>query len=93
MQVAAPARVHSNCLGFALIGAPGEPHATIIYSRILGLAHDTGVDNSFVLGIAIAHEVGHLLLQSTEHSTDLMAPLRVRLGIPHALWHLPSHDR
>jgi len=74
MQVAAPARVHSNCLGFAFIGASGEPHATIIYSRILGAAHDTGVDSSSVLGVAIAHELGHLLLQSTEHGTDLMAP-------------------
>jgi hypothetical protein len=41
--------------------------ATVYVDRIEWLAHETGTDSRALLGRAIAHELGHLLLASTTH--------------------------
>jgi hypothetical protein len=41
--------------------------ATVYLDRIEWLAHETGTDSRALLGRAIAHELGHLLLASTTH--------------------------
>jgi hypothetical protein len=66
-------------LGFAvidpqtLIGAM----ATIFHDRVLTAARRVGVERSELLGRALAHEVGHLLLQATGHSAS---------GLMRAVW-------
>ena len=56
-------------LGDALIDthARGGVLATVYIDRIEWLAHDTGIDGRTLLGRAIAHELGHLLLATTTH--------------------------
>ena len=42
--------------------------AMVFLDRVVGLAHRTGVEPGRLLGRTIAHEVGHLILGTTEHS-------------------------
>lgn len=49
--------------------------ATIYADRVVGMARAAGVAFARLLGYAIAHELGHLLLASPAHATDgLMRP-------------------
>jgi hypothetical protein len=56
-------------LGDALIDtrAGGGVLATVYVDRIEWLAHEAGADSRTLLGRAIAHELGHLLLATTTH--------------------------
>ncbi|HLG57828.1 MAG TPA: hypothetical protein VI485_20960 [Vicinamibacterales bacterium] len=66
-------------LGFAVI----DPHthigtmATIFRDQVWAVARRTGVDSSELLGRALAHEIGHLLLRAPGHS---------RTGLMRAVW-------
>jgi hypothetical protein len=51
--------------------------ATIYIDRVEWLAHEAGGDSRALLGRAIAHELGHLLLASTSHGP---------IGLMRALW-------
>jgi hypothetical protein len=56
-------------LGYALIDATGTGTiATVFIDRVTLLANDARLDQATVLGRAMAHEIGHLLLGSNEHS-------------------------
>ena len=59
-----------NTLGFALPGPAGTPGRTayVFYHRVADLARSGNCFEFQVLGNAIAHEVGHLLLGSVAHS-------------------------
>jgi hypothetical protein len=47
--------------------------ATIFHEQVRTIARQSGVDNAELLGRAVAHEIGHLLLQARSHSrTGLM---------------------
>jgi len=52
-------------LGFA---APGTSEATILYDRVGKFSKRYGLKREVLLGYAIAHEVGHLLLPPNSHS-------------------------
>ena len=52
-------------LGFA---APGTSEATILYNRVGKFSKRYGLKREVLLGYAIAHEVGHLLLPPNSHS-------------------------
>jgi hypothetical protein len=50
--------------------------ATVYVNRVEWTARHSGVDPRVLLGRAIAHEIGHLLLSSSAHGVDgLMRPL------------------
>jgi hypothetical protein len=51
--------------------------ATVYFDRVLWMANQTGGDARALLGRAIAHELGHLLLASNTHSP---------LGLMRAVW-------
>jgi hypothetical protein len=51
--------------------------AVVFLDRVLPLARRTGVDPGRLLGRAIAHEIGHLLLGTSEHS---------RSGLMREIW-------
>jgi hypothetical protein len=51
--------------------------ATIYIDRVEWLAHEAGADSRTLLGRAIAHELGHLLLATTTHGP---------VGLMRALW-------
>jgi len=65
-------------LGFAPIDPAGRATviATIYYDVVLSVSHRTGVGANELLGRAIAHEIGHLLLRAPGHAhSGLMRPL------------------
>ena len=57
-------------LGFAAVDVEMRAGtlATIYVDRVAALASQAGVDRGDLLGYAIAHELGHLLLGTTEHA-------------------------
>ena len=57
-------------MGFSLVGTPGAPPflATVYVDRAESVAKGAGVDPRRVLGLAMAHEIGHVLLNSNSHA-------------------------
>lgn len=64
-------RHHGGSLGFAFIDlqAGGGWLATVYPDRVERLATAAGADRAELLGRAIAHEIGHLLLGTNDHGT------------------------
>jgi len=52
-------------------------HAVVLWERSKKMAESSGVPAGIILGYAMAHELGHLLLHSEEHS---------RMGIMRSRW-------
>jgi hypothetical protein len=65
---------NSGVLGSALIDAQARTGvlANVYVDRTQRLANDLGIDYRIVLGRAIAHELGHLLLGTSTHGVGLM---------------------
>jgi hypothetical protein len=75
--------VHRAALGFSIVPTDGEFGSTSYVSlpRVRALAAPGNSSEAKVLGLAMAHELGHLLLGTMDHSYR---------GIMRALW--PSRD-
>ena len=60
-----------DVLGFSYIDKVGEPTvlATVFADAVARIATRTSVEPGTLLGRALAHEVGHLLLGTTRHTT------------------------
>jgi hypothetical protein len=57
-------------LGFSLVGNEGVPFLATVYPDLVqSIARSAGVDSREVLGRAIAHEIGHILLNTNGHPT------------------------
>jgi hypothetical protein len=61
---------HLEMLGFAFVDAAtgGGSLATVYPDRVDRVAQSAGIDAAELLGRAIAHEIGHLLLGTSRHS-------------------------
>jgi hypothetical protein len=62
-------------MGFSLVGIDGAAPflATVYVDRAQSVGRGAGIDTRRVLGLAIAHEIGHVLLNSNSHApTGLM---------------------
>lgn len=72
LQAGNPDTVLPGCMGFALPQARQGAHAIIFYDRVerLCVASDTAPDVGTILGAVIAHELGHVLMGSEEHSPN-----------------------
>ena len=57
-------------MGFSLVATPGAVPflATVYVDRTESVARGAGIDARRVLGLAIAHEIGHVLLNSSSHA-------------------------
>jgi len=66
--VGLPETVHPNALGFSLPQARFGAHVTIFYDRVERESAKLGRGEAAILGHAMAHEIGHVLLGSAEHS-------------------------
>ena len=57
-------------MGFSLVGIAGTAPflATVYVDRVEAVARGAGIDARTVLGLAIAHEIGHVLLNSNTHA-------------------------
>ena len=60
-----------NALGFAFVDleAGGGSMATVYADRVGLMAESAGIDAAELLGRAMAHEIGHLLLGTNQHAT------------------------
>ncbi|SPF38275.1 exported hypothetical protein [Candidatus Sulfopaludibacter sp. SbA4] len=65
-----PENAFPGALGFALPFAHAGPHAIIFYDRIERLLPSVPGSVARILGHALAHEVGHALLETAEHSQN-----------------------
>jgi hypothetical protein len=73
-----PAGGYAGATGYALPFARQGAHATVFYDRVENLsAASVGPRAGSLLGAAITHEIGHVLLGSSEHSAE---------GIMKACW-------
>ena len=79
-----PAHALPGALGYAFPAAKAGAHATILYDRIEPLGQSGVISVSALLGYAMAHEIGHVLLGTTEHSSD---------GVMKARWGKPEYRR
>ena len=70
---------HGDALGFAFVDvhAGGGSLATVYANRVENMAQLSGVDAAELLGRAMAHEIGHLLLGTNQHA---------RHGLMRASW-------
>jgi hypothetical protein len=59
-------------MGFSLVGTPGTaPFLSTVYvNRAESVARSAGIDSRRVLGLAIAHELGHVLLNDNAHAAN-----------------------
>jgi hypothetical protein len=65
-----PSGSYAGALGFALPRSRSGIHIELIYRRIEMQAQITGVRTEIVLAYVMAHEIGHVLLQSSKHSSS-----------------------
>lgn len=84
-----PAYRGSLPLGDALIDPAGGVLATVYVDRVEWLARTADISVTTLLGRAIAHEIGHLLLGTAAHARD--GVMRA-VWSPEALRHSPSGD-
>jgi hypothetical protein len=73
--------VFPGALGFALPFARSGAHVSIFYDRVETLSLSVNAPLYVVLGHAIAHEIGHVLLCSSDHTSG---------GLMHARWNQSS---
>ena len=55
-------------MGYSLVGIPVPFLATVYVDRAELVARGAGIDTRRLLGLAIAHEIGHVLLNSNSHA-------------------------
>jgi hypothetical protein len=70
-------QVHGDALGFAALGEKPSRTAWVFADRVKVFAVDQRLIFARLLGAVIAHELGHLLLDETEHSNA---------GLMHSYW-------
>jgi len=63
-------RLRFVSMGFSLVGTAGATPflATVYVDRVQSVARGAGIDARRVLGLAIAHEIGHVLLNNNTHA-------------------------
>jgi len=68
-----PPRVHPDTVGYTIFpNDGGGSYAAIYLPAVMETAHGLEVDPGTVLGAALTHEIGHLLLGSRAHSSGIM---------------------
>jgi hypothetical protein len=80
MSGGAPMVDRGTSLGYSLVNRDDADTAwlsSVFADRVVTLAGQAGIHPALLLGRAIAHEIGHLLIGSTEHA---------RLGLMRAFW-------
>lgn len=70
VREAADSSPHADTLGFAFVDlhAGGGSLATVYADRVTLMARRAGVNEAELMGRAIAHEIGHLLLGTNQHA-------------------------
>jgi hypothetical protein len=62
--------LNSSAVGLSFLSADGEGcYADLFYAPVADLHNTTGIPSHVILGHALAHELGHLLLGTNSHSS------------------------
>ena len=61
-------RPGKDVLGSALVGGGANSIGAVFFSRVLDLERRSLAGRGAILGAVMAHEIGHLLLERTDHS-------------------------
>lgn len=81
----APGRLVNRTLAYSLPSVRIGTNVTIFYDRVKRVSQDVEIDSTSVLGLVMAHEIGHMLLQSVKHSpTGIMKSPWTKFDIQHA---------
>jgi hypothetical protein len=75
-----PPSRYSDRAGFAVLApewSVGQRYAAVLYPMVQAAAKSQDTDVACLLGAAIAHEIGHLLLGAAHRTGSIMSP---RLG-------------
>ena len=79
---------YPNALGFSVVSKEGREAprlATVFADRVLSFAHSAATNAGAVLGLAMAHEIGHVLLNTNTHADNgLMRAVWFRSGLRRA---------
>ncbi|HZQ51476.1 MAG TPA: hypothetical protein VFB14_04715 [Bryobacteraceae bacterium] len=67
-----PASAYPGALGYSLPFAQHGADVLIFYDRVEGLTQRVNTAGYVILGHAMAHELGHILLRSSEHSNTVL---------------------
>jgi hypothetical protein len=81
-----PDTVFPGALGYSLPFAHHGAHVLIFYDRVAALTQRENTATDVILGHAMAHEIAHVLLGATEHSTGGL----MQCCWTAASWHLAS---
>ena len=81
-----PTTVFPDALGYSLPFAHRGAHVVIFYDRVGALTQRVNTAAYVILGHAMAHELGHVLLGSAEHASSGL----MRASWTPASWHLAS---
>ena len=68
----------SNTTGYAVRSESGGKFATVFYDQVIRASEERSLPEACVLGHAAAHELGHLLLPTGDHTPRGL--MRARLG-------------
>jgi hypothetical protein len=81
----APRGVPNRTLAYSLPSVRIGANITIFYDRVERISQDVEIDTGSMLGLVIAHELGHIILRSTKHSpTGIMKSPWAKSDIQHA---------
>ena len=75
MTSSTPGLDRITSLGFSLVNRENAHSAwlsSVFTNRVAALARQAGIDPTLLLGRAIAHEIGHLLIGSTDHARAVL---------------------
>lgn len=69
------ARIHDTALGYAMPFSGLRNHAAVLWQSIFRAAQENAdkVDSGTLLGMVIAHELGHLIMGSSTHGPGVMS--------------------
>lgn len=76
----------SSTFGYSVRDRNGGTLATVFYDRVEKVARGEGLSTGIVLGYAVAHEIGHLVLLTEKHSRAGL----MRAGFTHQDWQLAA---
>ena len=80
----APAHFGSASVGYSTPLSTGGVNVTIFYDRLRDTATQRGISVNLLLAYALAHEIGHVLQRSTNHSPH---------GLMSEVWRTEEFDR
>ena len=81
----APGSLPSRTLAYSLPLVRTGTSVTIFYDRVKRVSKEVEIDSPSILGLVIAHEIGHILLRSTKHSSNgIMRSPWTKSDIQHA---------